>query len=77
MSNGGSDANLSVTLAQALSLLDASHRLYQGILKAFQDHVDARGEPDLPALLASLNRQVTGFAPRDLEIRRLLARFED
>lgn len=60
-------------LAQAVSLLRAGDALYQDILAAIGRHVGPDGDADIPALVADLNRLLTAFAPRDLEIRRLLA----
>lgn len=63
-------------LAHALGLLRSSHELYHEILGAFRDNVAASGEPNLPDMLARLNKAMTEFAPRDREIRRLLDRFD-
>lgn len=60
-------------LAQAVSLLRAGDALYQDILTAIGRHVGPEGDADIPALVADLNRLLIAFAPRDLEIRRLLA----
>lgn len=77
MSNPGSSQQVSMALAQALSLLEASHNMYQGVLSAFRENVDSRGEADIPSLLERMNKELTGFASRDVEIRKLLARFGD
>ena len=66
---------LAADVAQALVLLKASHALYRDMLSAVGDSVSADGTADVEALCTRFNAALTGFAPRDMEIRRLMARF--
>jgi hypothetical protein len=68
---------LPANMSQSLMLLRASHDLYQGFLDALRQNTDELGDPDLPGLFKQLNQALTGFAPRDMEILRLLSRFEN
>jgi hypothetical protein len=61
-------------MAQARALLGASHDFYQAILNAVRDSTDEAGEPDFGGLFRRMNKALTGFAPRDHEIKRLLGR---
>ncbi len=70
------DLRLAADLSEALRLLRASHDLYQEILNNLRDNVAPDGTADFDPLCQRLNAALTGFAPRDLEIRRLSARFE-
>ena len=67
---------LPAVMSQSLMLLRASHDLYQSFLDALRENTDELGDPDLPGLFRQLNQALTGFAARDLEIRRLLSRFD-
>lgn len=69
--------NLAADMAQALVLLKASHALYRDMLSAVDDSVAADGTADIEALCTRFNAALTGFAPRDVEIRRLVARFDE
>jgi len=69
--------SLAADMAQALVLLKASHALYRDLLSAVGDNVTAEGAADVEALCARFNAALTDFAPRDMEIRRLVARFDD
>ena len=57
-------------------LLRVTHEFYQAILNALRENTEADGSPDLPALFRQMNTVLTGFAPRDIEIRQLLSRLE-
>lgn len=61
-------------MAQVRALLGASHDFYQAILNAVRDSTDEAGEPDFGGLFRRMNKAVTGFAPRDHEIKRLFGR---
>ena len=67
---------LAPELAQALGLLRASHEMYREILSAIQDNVSGAGDPDMEKMVVAFNRALTGFAPRDHEIRQLLDKFD-
>ena len=67
---------LPADMSQSLMLLRASHDLYQSFLDALRQNNDELGDPDLPGLFRQMNEALTGFAPRDMEIRRLLSRFD-
>ena len=68
-------ANLAADMAQALGLLKASQALYGEMLEAVRDNVAEDGTADVERLLARFNAALTGYARRDLEIKRLLARY--
>lgn len=68
-------AELAADMAQALVLLKASHGLYRDMLAAVGDSVASDGTADVEALCSRFNAALTSFAPRDIEIRRLMARF--
>ena len=68
-------SELAAEMAQALVLLKASHGLYRDMLSAVGDSVANDGTADVEALCAHFNAALTSFAPRDIEIRRLMARF--
>lgn len=68
-------ANLAADMAQALGLLKASRALYGEMLEAVRDNVAEDGTADVEKLLARFNAALTGYARRDLEIKRLLARY--
>lgn len=76
MSGDDNARNMALEMAQALSLLRAGHGLYTDILDALRVTVDARGDADIPVLVRRLNEALTAYAPRDAEIRRLLARYD-
>lgn len=63
-------------LTQAMMLLRASHDFYQAMLDALRQNTDEVGDPDLPGLFKQMNQALTGFAPRDFEINRLLDRLQ-
>lgn len=67
--------SLAAEMAQALVLLKASHLLYRDMLTAVGESVASDGTADVETLCARFNAALTGFAPRDVEIRRLMARF--
>ena len=67
---------LAAELTQSMVLLRATHEFYQAILNALRENTEADGSPDLPALFQQMSTILKGFAPRDLEIRQLLSRFE-
>ena len=62
-------------MAHALRLLDASHQFYAEIVGALRDNISPNGDPDIPAMVMGFNRALTGFAPRDREIRKILDDF--
>lgn len=61
-------------MAQATVLLRAGHDFYQAILAAVRDSTGEGGEPDYGGLFRRMNQALTAFAPRDHEIKQLLAR---
>lgn len=67
---------LAPELAQALGLLRASHEMYREILSAIQESVSGAGDPDVEKMVVAFHRTLTGFAPRDHEIRGLLDKFD-
>ena len=75
MDEQGTVTELAAEMAQALVLLKASHTLYRDMLSAVGDSVASDGTPDVEALCVRFNAALTSFAPRDVEIRRLMARF--
>jgi hypothetical protein len=68
---------LAAQLMQSMVLLHATHKFYQTIFIDLNQSTDPNGSPDLPELFRQLNLVLTGFAPRDIEIRTLLSRFEN
>ena len=76
MTNHSGLPPLAAELTQSMLLLRATHEFYQAILNALRENTEADGSPDLPALFQQMNTVLTGFAPRDLEIRQLLSRLE-
>ena len=75
MAHDDSQVNLATDMSLALSLLRASHEMYQDLLSVVRANVAEDGSADFDGLTKGVNRALTGFAPRDLEIRRLLADF--
>ncbi len=67
---------LTAELTQSMMLLRASHEFYQSMLEALRQNTDELGDPDLPGLFKQMNASLTGFAPRDFEIIRLLGRLQ-
>ncbi len=61
-------------VTQAAILLAASHDFFQAVLSAVRDSTDEAGEPDFPGLFRRMNKALTEFAPRDHEIKQLVAR---
>ena len=78
MSDPTSITPLAPELAQSMTLLRASHAFYQAILEAVRQNTDTgpRGDPDFAGLFRQMNEALTGFAPRDHEIKQLLSRLE-
>ena len=76
MTNQSGVPPLAAELTQSMILLRATHEFYQAILNALRENTEEDGSPDLPALFQQMSTVLTGFAPRDLEIRQLLSRFE-
>ena len=76
MSDDAGITPLAPELAQSMTLLQASHEFYQAMLEAVRENADSgpRGDPDFPGLFRQMNRALTGFAPRDHEIKQLLSR---
>lgn len=75
MSEQADVTRLATDMSQALGLLKSSRALYGELLAAVRDNVTDKGEADIESLLARFNAALTGFARRDLEIKRLLARY--
>lgn len=67
---------LAAELAQSMTLLRESHAFYQAILETVRENTGTgpRGDPDLPRLFRQMNEALTGFAPRDHEIKQSLTR---
>lgn len=65
---------LAADLADAVRLLGASDRLYQEILSILRETVANDGTPQIEAFARRLNKSLTDFAPRDVEVRNFLSR---
>ena len=58
--------------ARALQLLEASHGLYREIVETLRETVAESGRIDAEQMARRINHALTDFAPRDVEIQRLL-----
>ena len=58
--------------ARALQLLEASHGLYHEIVDTLRETVEDSGRIDAAQMAQRINQALTAFAPRDVEIQRLL-----
>ncbi len=76
MSDAGDARSMAIEMARALALLRAGHTLYADILGAVSETVGPDGNADIPVLVRRLNEALTAYAPRDAEIRTMLARYD-
>lgn len=67
---------MALEMARALNLVRAGHTLYSDILDAVRETVGPDGDADIPVLVMRLNEALTAYAPRDGEVRNLLARYD-
>lgn len=58
--------------AHALQLLEASHGLYREIVDTLRETVEENGRIDAAQMAQRINQALTSFAPRDIEIQRML-----
>ena len=63
---------LAMNHARALQLLEASHGLYREIVDTLRETVEDSGRIDAAQMAQRINQALTSYAPRDLEIQRLL-----
>lgn len=68
------DTQISHDMAQAIQILEATHDMYQEILRASLDHA-GHDDLDIPAFLKRLNGALVGFKTYDTQIAGLLERY--